>query len=1277
MYAKLKQRFIAMSIKNRLILSVLTVSFITTSLLLLFVLSEAKSLQLETAAQLGRSIAKENANFVKSELEVSINATRSLAQLFQNFEIVPLKMRRPIFDAQIKEMLLQNPSFKSVWSVWEPNKLDGLDAECINKNSGDDEGRFDVTYFRENDKILPSYVSAQELLTSDYYQLPKKRNQETILEPYKYRYVENGKEYLMTSVMVPIKDKKGKFIGVAGIDISLDELCDVVKTIKPFEKGYGFILSNDGVFVAHPIDSFVTKVFSKFRPETEKKYNVTQKIKAGKSFGYSNYSYVNNERSYVEYGSFSIGNTNTPWVVGVSIPESKILSSVNSIQRYALVIGLLAISLLTFVVVFIAKNINKNIKQLNDEIDIASHNIVNGQLSFRVAEDHVVGDFKPLIGSLNNVIEAFVKPISVTSEYIERISKGDIPFPIMEQYNGDFNTTKEHLNQCIETLRSLIMEVNKATEYQAEGETEVFADSAKFQGVYQDLLHSYNVGMQFQVRNLLSIAEILRSYAKGDMSTEMHKLPGKQEIISISVNTLRNNVQNLIEDAKKLSEAAVAGNLAVRADSSRHEGDFKVVIDGVNATIDAIVDPLHIAANYIERISKGDIPQPLTQDLNGDFNEIKINLNQCVEAINRLIFDAKNMANAAVEGQLTIRATEQNHQGDFKKIIEGFNATLDSIVGPISFTAEYIDRISKGDIPEKITIEFKGDINIIKNNLNKCIDGLQGLVEANKVLNRLAVNDFTVLVEGQYQGIFAEVAIATNDVIERLRQIQNTFMNIADGDFSDLQVYKAAGASSQQDKIVPTIIRTIETVQDLSTSLDDYISKCKQGEFDKIAINESNYKGAFKAIAQGLNKSARVIQEPLDETTTVMSSLAVGDLTHQVIGSYEGVFATLKKSTNNIIATNIKIAEYAKMVAIGDLELNLIARSDKDELMVAMSQMIKATREIIEKAKKIADGDMTVELHPRSDKDELIIALSEMIKSISDIVLQVQNASDSIADASQHMSTDSQSVSQGASKQASAAELVSSNMEQMTSNIQQNTDNAQQTEKIANKAAQDILIGSIDVNTTIESMKRIAEKISIIGDIAFQTNILALNAAVEAARAGEHGKGFAVVASEVRKLAERSHKAAGEITELTKTSVEFANKSGQMLESIIPYIQKTAKLVQEISAASIEQSSGANQINNAINQLNKVTQQNAASAEEMATSSEELASQADSLKDLIGFFTVSDIAISNSKPQASINYASKKAVLRKSKSQPASLSKKSGGIALNDKNIDNYYEDFS
>jgi methyl-accepting chemotaxis protein len=215
-------------------------------------------------------------------------------------------------------------------------------------------------------------------------------------------------------------------------------------------------------------------------------------------------------------------------------------------------------------------------------------------------------------------------------------------------------------------------------------------------------------------------------------------------------------------------------------------------------------------------------------------------------------------------------------------------------------------------------------------------------------------------------------------------------------------------------------------------------------------------------------------------------------------------------------------------------------------------------------------------------------------------------------------------MSQGTTEQAASAEEASSSVEEMNATIKQNADNAQQTEKIALKSAADATESGKAVSQTVGAMKDIAGKISIIEEIARQTNLLALNAAIEAARAGEHGKGFAVVASEVRKLAERSQTAAGEISDLSASSVEVAEKAGAMLAKLVPDIQKTAELVQEISAASKEQTSGADQINAAIQQLNQVIQQNAGAAEEMSSTAEELSSQAQQLQGTIEFFKVDE-----------------------------------------------------
>lgn len=276
-------------------------------------------------------------------------------------------------------------------------------------------------------------------------------------------------------------------------------------------------------------------------------------------------------------------------------------------------------------------------------------------------------------------------------------------------------------------------------------------------------------------------------------------------------------------------------------------------------------------------------------------------------------------------------------------------------------------------------------------------------------------------------------------------------------------------------------------------------------------------------------------------------------------------------------------------------------------------------------ASQISEGSLSENIDKQhlERKDEigaLSIALQNMTVKLREVIESIMAGSENIASASQQMSSNAQQMSQGSTEQASSAEEVSSSMEQMAANIQQNTDNALETDKISIKVTEGIQQVGEAAGKSLESIRSIAGKIGIIGEIARQTNILALNAAVEAARAGEHGKGFAVVAAEVRKLAENSKVAADEINALAYDSVDVTEKASALMQTLVPEINKTAQLVKEIAAASTEQNSGADQINSSIQQLNQVTQQNAASSEEMATSSEELASQSEQLKEIISYF---------------------------------------------------------
>ena len=714
--------------------------------------------------------------------------------------------------------------------------------------------------------------------------------------------------------------------------------------------------------------------------------------------------------------------------------------------------------------------------------------------------------------------------------------------------------------------------------------------------------------------------------------------------------------------------------LASGGRSDAFTGPYAEIVQGVNCILGAVTVPLNVAANYVDRISKGDIPGKITEIYYGDFNTIKNNLNACIdglqglveanevlqrmaknnytttvegkyqgifaevaaatntaqsrpvnaarvlravaegqyvkeleilkgvgkhspedtlipaligvmEAVDALVNDAAMLNKAAVEGRLNTRADATKHQGEFRRVVQGVNETLDAVVGPLNVAANYVDRISKGDIPAKITTAYQGDFNTIKNNLNACIDGLQGLVEANQVLQRMAKNNYTTSVEGKYQGIFAEVAAATNTAQSRTVHAVVILEGIAAGQYAkDLGELKSVGRRSPEDTLVPAFIGMMEAIDALVNDAAMLSKAAVEGRLETRA-DASKHKGEFRRVVEGVNETLDAVVGPLNVAATYVERISKGDMPPQITAAYQGEFNAIKDNLNALLG------------ALG---------------------------EITSAAEEIAEGNLTVSLRERSPQDKLMQALIAMVGGLTRTVTDIRAIAGEVGAATQSISAASTHVSNGASAQAASAEEASSSMEEMVSNIKQNADNAQQTEKIANKSAKDAQDSGKSVVEAVSAMKEIASRISIIEEIARQTNLLALNAAIEAARAGEHGKGFAVVAAEVRKLAERSQKAAGEINLLSSTTVKVSEKAGEMLDKLVPDIQKTAELVQEITASSKEQDTGAEQINKALQQLEKVIQQNASAAEEMASTTEELTGQADQLLSALGFFNTGE-----------------------------------------------------
>ncbi len=657
----------------------------------------------------------------------------------------------------------------------------------------------------------------------------------------------------------------------------------------------------------------------------------------------------------------------------------------------------------------------------------------------------------------------------------------------------------------------------------------------------------------------------------------------------------------------------------------------------------SIVKPLRKAEIAAKRIAEGDLNFDIDVSANDEISDLSKLFQMMKDSLLNLTKDITRTTKFAIEGKLSERINVEKHKGEYQSIVEGINNTIENMVAPINLSADYVRMISEGKLPPKITEKYNGDFNILKNNLNRCVENLENFINSMIMLSKQHDSGEidAEIDEMKFEGSFHTIVKGINSMTKGYTTILKKSMDCI-SEFNKGHFETTIETFVGKKAFVNSTIESLRTnLKNINTELNMLINSAKDGKLS-VRGNESNFQGDWRVTIAGLNEMLQSITVPLNVTANCLAKFPIGIIPELDVADYKGEFNVMK---NN---------------------LNLLITSQKS---------------VVEKVKLMSKGDLTVELKARSEEDELVTEIIKMIQAVEYVVGEVKEASANVAAGSMQMSEVTETISQGASEQASSSEEVSSSMEEISENINQNTENAQQTKKIAMKAAEDIAESNKSVIFTAESVRNIAEKIALITEIAHKTDILAINAAVEAARAGEQGKGFAVVASEVRKLAERSQITANEINELSKIGMNAAERSGKLLADIVPQIQRTSKLVQEITASSLEQSTGATQVNKAIQQFTQVTQENAAASEELATSSEELASQAEQLKSVIAFFKTKEdrkIQTTESKKFAFEKPFEKKSFKVNKKTTMPHLqtheSKKGFHLNLKDDNLDDDFE---
>ena len=738
--------------------------------------------------------------------------------------------------------------------------------------------------------------------------------------------------------------------------------------------------------------------------------------------------------------------------------------------------------------------------------------------------------------------------------------------------------------------------------------------------------------MSRQIRDCAERAESLRSVcvtgleeaitalSRGDLSREVVpktqplEILGKDELGSLaeavngmitnvkgavsSYNACREQIEELVADSTTLAEAAVAGNLSVRADPSRHKGEYQRLVQGVNETLDAVIGPLNVAADYVNRLSQGDVPEPIIDEYRGEFSLIKENLNRmiesermivtaarrlsvgntevileprsekdemvkaliavvdnilhdrdaimkmaegrldftinvmseddlmaksiisCQETLQSLVNDTSTLSQAAVSGNLTARADTSGHKGDFRRLVEGVNETLDAVISPLNVAADYVDRLSQGDIPEPITDEYRGEFSLIKENLNRMIEAEQMIVTAAR---KLAVGD--------------------TDVVLRPR--------------------------SEKDEMVRGLVSVVDALGILVTDLDTLVEAAVEGHLATRA-DTGRHNGQFRRLVEGVNGILDAVAKPLEEASAALDRVAERDFTVVLESDYRGDYAKIKNSLNT-----------------------------------AVSEVRSALQTLGQSA------------HALAASSEELSAVSTQIGS---------NSEETTAQAGV--------VSAAAEQVSKNVQTVSTGTEEMSASIKEIAKNASDAARVAGQAVTMAESTNATVGKLGDSSAEIGEVVKTITAIAQQTNILALNATIEAARAGEAGKGFAVVANEVKELAKETAEATEDIGRKIEAiqvdsqgAVSAIQQIGQIITQINDIQTTIASAVEEQTATTneigrnvAEAAQGSTEIAQNITGVAEAAGQTSAGAQQGQQASGELARMAAELQTLVGQF---------------------------------------------------------